>query len=522
MAREHEKARQDRAPGRAGQHPPDVGRRGRRFRRWAPQDRGRSLLGVRPGLYLDLDAVRRASEASSAGVRSGGTNGASILASADAAYRGEFLEGFSLDDAPEFDLWAETQRGLWRARIGEVLNRLADRQAEEGDLAAAAGTAERWVARDPAEWAARVKLMEARSAAGDPRGALSAYEEYRSGLRRLGLELGPEAENLAARIRADAEAARNEEDAHAPGTLRMPLVGRKDDFKALVEEYRAARAGTGRSVVVLGEAGIGKTRLVEEFLSWAASKGADTLRGGTFETGTRLPYGPLVDALRPRLERERAPDDLLQDRWLAELSRILPELRDRYPDLPSPTADEASARALLLEALARLGAALAGGSPRRNGTDRTREPLVLFVDDAQWADGATRDALRYCSRGWARDGVPLLLIVGAREEDLGTDDLGRWLLAPVEVGDIDGLLRLLAGAGNPGDDGALARSECLGRWLHQESGGLPLFLTEILNILLERGVLIERAGRGGGRSSAPRKASTRKDCAGWCRRGSAS
>lgn len=129
----------------------------------------------------------------------------------------------------------------------------------------------------------------------------------------------------------------------------------------------------------------------------------------------------------------------------------------------------------------------------------------------------------------------MLLIVGAREEDLGIDDLGRWLLAlgreaplkrlalaPVEVGDIDGLLRLLAGAGNPGDDGALARSECLGRWLHQESGGLALFLTEILNILLERGVLIERAGRGGGRSSAPRRASTRKDCAGWCRRGSAS
>ena len=309
MAREHEKARQDRAPGRAGQHPPDVGRRGRRFRRWAPQDRGRSLLGVRPGLYLDLDAVRRASEASSAGVRSGGTNGASILASADAAYRRDFLEGFSLDDAPEFDLWAETQRGLWRARIGEVLNRLADWQAEEGDLAAAAGTAERWVARDPAEWAARVKLMEAHSAAGDPRGALSAYEEYRSGLRRLGLKLGPEAENLAARIRADAEAARNEEDAHAPGTLRMPLVGRKDDFKALVEEYRAARAGTGRSVVVLGEAGIGKTRLVEEVADRARAAGLTVVTARCWGDGGAPPLWPWQPILATLCGREAA--DLL-------------------------------------------------------------------------------------------------------------------------------------------------------------------------------------------------------------------
>ena len=58
----------------------------------------------------------------------------------------------------------------------------------------------------------------------------------------------------------------------------------------------------------------------------------DLLKGRAFEMGGRLAYQPLIDALRLRLEEENAPDDLLDDVWLAELSRILPELRERYPE----------------------------------------------------------------------------------------------------------------------------------------------------------------------------------------------
>src|SRR5207302_6503281 len=115
-----------------------------------------------------------------------------------------------------------------------------------------------------------------------------------------------------------------------------------------------ARQGQPQAVLVVGEAGIGKTRLVSEFIARVRAQGADILAGQAFEMGGRLPYQPLVQALRPRLEEENAPEDLLDDLWLAELSRILPELRVRYPDLPAPTEDELTAKGRLFEAVARL------------------------------------------------------------------------------------------------------------------------------------------------------------------------
>ena len=153
------------------------------------------------------------------------------------------------------------------------------------------------------------------------------------------MDPAPETVALAERLRlaapppAHAPAHRGADDpgqgrAHA---LELPFVGREREFAALVAAYRAARAGEPRVVIIEGEAGIGKTRLAEEFLGWATLDGADVVRARGLAMGAALPYQVVVDALRPRLAREHAPEDLVDEVWLTELLRLFPELRERYP-----------------------------------------------------------------------------------------------------------------------------------------------------------------------------------------------
>ena len=140
-------------------------------------------------LELDLGAVEAAESSvpgSGAPVEGERYQVVTRLQGALEMHRGDFLEGFYLDDAPEFDHWAEGQRESWRRRLGSVYDRLGGLQVEGGELAAAVETATRWVERDPTEEAAHRRLIEALSAAGDRRGALDAYEAYRARLERSG------------------------------------------------------------------------------------------------------------------------------------------------------------------------------------------------------------------------------------------------------------------------------------------------------------------------------------------------
>jgi predicted ATPase len=99
---------------------------------------------------------------------------------------------------------------------------------------------------------------------------------------------------------------------------------------------------------------------------------------------------------------------LLDDAWLAELTRILPELRERYPDLPIVSSDDPTARARLFEAIARLAEAISA-----------RHPLIWLMDDLQWADAETLELLHYLSRNWRKGKSPILLLILMRSEVLG-------------------------------------------------------------------------------------------------------
>lgn len=417
------------------------------------------------------------------------------------AWRGEFLEGFSLRDAPEFDDWATAQREVWRRRLEGVLDRLSLLHADAGAGAAAVETVTRWLRVNPLEERAHRRLMRLHLASGDRAAALRAYNACRAVLdRELGIRPAPETEALAERARSmpvpGGAAGRSLRAAPVPPAIEGALVGRADEFGRLVASFHAAAQGRPQAVVLSGEAGIGKTRLATEFLGWAAARGADVLQGRAFEAGARLPYQPLVDAIRPRLDREAAPGSLLSDTWLVELSRLLPDLRDRRPDLAPAGGDEAAARTRLFEAVARLGRALAD-----------RAPLVLFVDDVQWSDVASLDVLRYAARRWIQDEVPVLLLLCLRSEALATTPvLDEWLLAlrrdltvtRLDLGPLtfDDTLQLLQGL-EPGPP-PTPELEAFARWLFAETGGQPLFVIETLKALLERGALAPSRPEAGG------------------------
>jgi predicted ATPase len=343
---------------------------------------------------------------------------------------------------------------------------------------------------------------------GDARAALQVYTTLRARLAEE-LRIKPDVETvaLAQRIR-ETQVSPGRADptvaSRPPGELVAPLVGRAAAFRQLVDCYQLARGGQAQVVLLVGETGVGKTRLASEFVAWTKAQGADVLVGQAFELGGRLPYQPLIEALRMRLEAENAPEDLLEDLWLAELSRLLPELRVRYPDLPTPTQDEMSARGQMFEAVARLLDALA-----------QRTPLVLLLDDLHWVDSASLDLMCYLGHSWKGHDSRVLLLGTVRNEGLEPksqlavhlSNLGRDLpltqvpLRPLSQAETCQFLEAIAAEGDhamgsPSPAGASSESQTplviLGDVLFARMGGQPLYLLETLKLLRDRQWLVPR------------------------------
>jgi DNA-binding SARP family transcriptional activator len=414
--------------------------------------------------------------------------------------RGEFLEGFTLSDAPGFDTWATIWREACQRQLETVYDRLSQHLLATHSSTTAVETAARWVARAPLSEQAYRRLMAAEALSGQRPAALQTYERLQAMLQQeLGLEPSRETAVLADNID------RGRVDKERPGPsivggsgptgdsgqrLTLPLVGRSDEHSRLVAAFRRASQDGTQVVALIGAAGVGKTRLVSAFQEWAILDWPETevWQGRAFETGGRLAYQPVVEALRSRLEKVNAPEDLLEDVWLAELSQLMPELRARYPDLPPPlTGDAHFVRARLFEAVALLGSALAMG--------RT---AVFVLDDMQWADADTLDLVHYLARRWTETSAPIMLLLTIRQEayaadatlrewliSLGRDaPLARLLLDSLSGAAVEQLVNRLAGESV--DEATIS---AFAAWLWAETRGLPFFIEALLQMLVEQGIL---------------------------------
>jgi DNA-binding SARP family transcriptional activator len=488
-------------------------------------------LGLNPQapLELDLDIVQRAwKEALRLPTVPAEPQRTALVAGVQHALslvRGPFLDGFWLREEALFDGWVQQQQQQWQVRLLLLCDRLSNWQEAAGELEYAQTTLVRWLALDSLSEEAYQRLMRVHLALGDATGALQVYATCRARLAEE-LQIEPSTDTMAlaehirttvARRTASRSARHLGAESQPPGDLIAPLVGRTSAFSQIVSSYQQVRLGMPQAVLLVGEAGLGKTRLASEFVAWARAQGAEVLSGQAFELGEQLPYQPLAEALRPLLEEENAPEDLLEDLWLAELARLLPELRLRYPGLPAPIRDELTTRLRLFEAVAQLLDALA-----------RRVSLVLLLDDLHWMDEASLDLLRYLGHFWKDHGSRVLLLGTVRCDQLELNpallarlaDLRRDLpitevaLQPLNQRETLQLVESIVeepGCRSEGEwsaagvapgrassaPGQGARHWELGEWLFAHTEGLPLYLLETLKLFRDREWLVPRLGADG-------------------------
>lgn len=426
------------------------------------------------------------------------------LGGAAAIYRGDFMAGFGLRDSVDFDDWQLYQSEGLRGELAGALDRLARGHGALWEWEPAIAHARRRLALDHLHEPAHAALMRLYALA-DQRSA--AIRQYRECVRLLQGELGvPPLEETTALYRAVKEEgtpplpdegtpqpAREGAAASRPSPPPDgPLVGRAAEWEALLRAYEAA-GERGHVAVLEGEAGIGKTRLAEEFLGHARSRGAGIVAARCYADQANLAYGPFFEGLSAVVDRPPGAPRLegVNARHLGEAARLLPGLA--VQQTPAPPLDTPGARSRFFEGVGEVLLAVCNGS----GPGSIRNPGILFLDDLHWADESSLDLLAYLARRLAAPGGrPLLVLLAWRAEEVPPGHRLRGLLA--EVGRAGAATHVPLGRLDRDAVSELARSatgeapggtgEQLGERLYGETEGLPLFLSEYLEAI-SRGAL---------------------------------
>jgi DNA-binding SARP family transcriptional activator/tetratricopeptide (TPR) repeat protein len=363
----------------------------------------RTSVGLHePAWWIDLREIRNRSDVGD-------------LAGAVELCRGDLLAGV-LDD------WASEARREHRERHTGMLDRLAQQAEAAGEPAEAARLSRLRCALTPFDEPAHRALLRRLGAAGDRAGALVASREFVDRLRtELGVRPGPATRAVLAEVRgpvtSGADTARRQ----------APLFGRAAELRRLVEAWTAARDGAARVVVITGEAGIGKTRLIGELAGRASSSGARVAVGSGVDVGGEAPLA-LWQELAHELVRS-LPSPPQQASWPAELGRLSPSLALALGHLggPAPVAAPELERLRIFDAMLRLVEWAAAS-----------RPVLLVAEDIHRADRASLQLCAHIGRRLAA--LPVLFVLSRRDRPARPD--ADALLADlagrgVDVGEIE-------------------------------------------------------------------------------------
>ncbi len=381
-----------------------------------------------------------------------------------AGFRGEFLEGLDLSDFHDFHAWCVAMREDARRARATILQALVRRL--EGEPERALPFARALVQAEPFAPAPRLRLLELLAGSGRLREAEDHYATARRILGEAGpaaaAELDAEWKEIHARARTSAAGMAAAPEAAVPSVApggpgrpeALPLVGRGaelDRLQQIMDEVTSRRQE--RAVLLLGEPGIGKSRLLGELTARARARGGLILEGRCYEAESGRPYGPWAEALR------RLPTASLGAPLAAALGPLLGD--------PAPGAAEGS-RERLMGAVSDLVAARAAAPA----------PLLIAFDDAQWCDAASAELLHYVAR--LNRHRPVLLALAAREGELMDNDPVRRLLRGLRT---EGIVETIHPGPLSRTDvaalvGAITTDADVER-VFGESGGNPLFAAEL-------------------------------------------
>ena len=334
----------------------------------------------------------------------------------------------------------------------------------------------------------RAQLMLALYRCDRQADALQAYQDARTTLvEELGIEPGERLRELEQAVLAQDPAlawptVKAVEVAPVPDAgPRRAFVGRAGELAELVTGLDGALAGHGRLILLAGEPGIGKSRLAEALLEHARARGAAVLVGRCWEAGGAPAYWPWIQALRVYIG-DTGSEQLRGQlgAGAADLVQLLPELRERFPELPEPAPLEGEgARFRLFEAVRSF---LVSAADAR--------PLVVVLDDVHAADEPSLLLLQFVARGLD---ASRLLVVGAYRDvdptlrdaltaalaelvrEAHTTHLALTGLTPASVAEYVELTTGIEPA--PGLVDAI----------HAETEGNPLFVAEVVHLLAAEG-----------------------------------